>query len=196
MSWLLAESEPVTRVAILAQSDYLPWRSAKVCFENQADFEYLEERHLRDGTARVDSKGVRIRGRRYEMVVVEQPERADPRALKALERLKPGDRRVDGVLSKADLLNLRADVRLHGSNGTDAAGIRYRRMRQGQFDLYFLFNEGEATFNGVAVLPEAGMDRWQVDPHSAKVIERVFEPVRVNLEPHQSTLLITTGPPA
>ena len=196
MSWLLAESEPVVSVAILAQSDYLPWRSAKACFESQVDFEYLDERHLIDGSARVGRDGIRIQGRRYTAVIVEEPERVDRRALKALGRLGDSILRFNQVPTREELERLNYPIRAHGKNGSSTEGIRCRRMRMGACDIYLVFNEGEAPFTGHLILTEAGEHRRLIDPMTAEIVGTVTEPAALNLQPHQTLLIVTTGPPA
>ena len=46
LCWLNTDSEHICNVAILGEADRLPWRAAKVCFQNQRDFNYLETRDL------------------------------------------------------------------------------------------------------------------------------------------------------
>ena len=46
LSWVNTDSRHVCPIAIVCASDELPWRAARVCFENQRDFNYLELRHI------------------------------------------------------------------------------------------------------------------------------------------------------
>jgi len=48
------------------QSDHLPWRAAKVCFESQRDFHYLSLGDLQS-KAVVDDKGIHISGMNYSV---------------------------------------------------------------------------------------------------------------------------------
>ncbi|MHC4229525.1 MAG: glycosyl hydrolase [Planctomycetota bacterium] len=41
LCWLNTDGRHVCSLAILGRNDYLPWRAAKVCFQNQRDFNYI-----------------------------------------------------------------------------------------------------------------------------------------------------------
>jgi hypothetical protein len=69
LSWLNTDSLPLCGLAILGEADRLPWRAAKICFQNQIDFHYLEERDLSEAT--IDSTAVRIAGLEYAALIVE-----------------------------------------------------------------------------------------------------------------------------
>lgn len=50
MSWLMTNIKPVTHVAILTRPGHTPWRVAKLLFEKQIDFHYLDVSYLDDVT--------------------------------------------------------------------------------------------------------------------------------------------------
>jgi len=70
LCWLNTDSQPVCRVAILGLDDVLPWRAARVCFEHQIDFHYLEASRLA-GDAIIARDGVYLADQRYQAVVVD-----------------------------------------------------------------------------------------------------------------------------
>lgn len=70
LCWLNTDSQHQCRVAILSSVNGLPWRSAKVLFENQVDFNYLDEDTLLD-EARVDGQGIWAGDMHYDVLVVE-----------------------------------------------------------------------------------------------------------------------------
>ena len=86
MSWLNTDSQHICHVAILGEANYLPWAAAKVCYQHQRDFNYLEMRHLWED-AEVGPEGIRIAGMHYQALVVDGIERIPPSAQPALERL-------------------------------------------------------------------------------------------------------------
>ncbi len=146
LCWLNTDSKQVCDVAILGLNDYLPWPSAKVCFQNQIDFNYLEARHLWED-AKVDKDGIHIAGMHYKTLVVEPeviiPEEAKS-ALDILEkagrviRWNPGmDSAV--LVSAIDKLTDR-DVKF----GADAKDIRVRHVVKEGLNCYMIFNEGES----------------------------------------------------
>src|SRR5690606_35082627 len=68
-SWLNTHSRHICSLAILGAADHLPWAPAKLCFQHQYDFNYLEERHLWEDAA-VDAGGVHLAGMHYEAVIL------------------------------------------------------------------------------------------------------------------------------
>ena len=68
--WLNTDSQQVCGTAILGLSDFLPWESAKVCFQHQHDFNYLT---IEDLLRRVERArdGLRIAGMTYRALIVE-----------------------------------------------------------------------------------------------------------------------------
>ena len=143
LCWLNTDSKHVCGLAILGVNDYLPWRSAKVCFQHQRDFNYLEARHLWED-AQVDDRGVQIAGMRYRAVIVE--EEAPKQAGAAIEILTKAGRiiRWNQGMSAAELVRaidslVQPDVRV----SPEAPDLRVRHVRKGEKDYYLLFNEGE-----------------------------------------------------
>lgn len=72
LCWINTDSVHVCRVAILGHAFALPWRAAKVCYESQLDFNYVEERLLRE-EAVVDASGIRLGAMHYDVLVVDDP---------------------------------------------------------------------------------------------------------------------------
>jgi hypothetical protein len=147
LSWLNADCQHVCELAILGLSDYLPWRSAKICFEHQFDFNYLEARHLWEDAV-VSPDGIRIAGMLYRALIVEMasPAQAEP----ALQKLQQSGRLIrwnenqpESVLL-ADIERLVAkDVRLIPHH----KDIRIRHVRKQGMDCYLIFNEGEGDIS-------------------------------------------------
>ncbi|MFH1940497.1 MAG: hypothetical protein ABIL68_00205 [bacterium] len=70
LCWLNTDSQHVCQVAIMGLNDFLPWKAAKVCFQNQIDFNYLEARHLWED-AKITAEGIHIAGMLYKAIIVE-----------------------------------------------------------------------------------------------------------------------------
>jgi len=66
LCWLNTDSKHICELAILGLNNHLPWRAAKVCFQNQRDFNYLEARHLWED-AKVNENGIQIAGMQYRV---------------------------------------------------------------------------------------------------------------------------------
>jgi hypothetical protein len=70
LSWINTDSRHICEIAILAGPNFLPHKAAKICFQNQRDFNYLELSQLSDD-ARVDSTGVHIAGMHYKAIILD-----------------------------------------------------------------------------------------------------------------------------
>lgn len=187
LCWLNTDSVPICEVAILGQANRLPWESAKVCFENQIDFNYLEEEFLTRDSA-VTEEGIAVGPMRYTTLVVEEGFETTPGsdAEAALERLAFAGRLVrwSPEAGESALRNaLPAPVSVVPAH----AGLRVRRVRKDGKMYVTLFNEGETPFVGkVEVEGLSGgilvdMDRNEVHPR---------EPgLELELEPHACRVL-------
>ena len=148
LCWLNTDAKHVCEVAVLGYGDYLPWQSAKVCFENQIDFNYLEIRHLWED-ANIVEDGLRIAGMHYSALVVQI--KPTVQATPVLERLVQQGRVInwipedgeDELLSRLDRL-VQKDVVITPAN----QNLRYRHVRKVGIDFYILFNEGEKRLEG------------------------------------------------
>jgi hypothetical protein len=164
LSWLNTNCRHVCHIAILGQSNALPWRPAKVCLERQRDFNYLEERHLWED-ARVDADGIRLRGMCYRALIVEGP--ADSRAEAALAVLDRAGRLVRyrsemapaGLIERLDELAPR-DIRILPA----APGVRVRHIVRARRHVFMLFNETAPAVEMQVELPVTGeatvFDPW------------------------------------
>ena len=89
LCWLNTDCRHVCGVAILGRVDWLPWEPAKVLFQHQRDFNYVEERHLWEDAV-VDAGGIHLAGMRYEAVLaMHEP---DARAGEAIQTLEEAGR--------------------------------------------------------------------------------------------------------
>lgn len=143
LCWLNTDSKHICELAILGLNNHLPWQAAKVCFQNQRDFNYLEARHLWED-AQVDKDGIRIAGMHYRALIieVEPPEKAKP-ALDILDKagrvIRWNDRMEDSKLLRQIDKLLPADVRVQPAS----PDIRVRHVFKNGADYYIVFNEGE-----------------------------------------------------
>ena len=141
LCWLNTDSKHVCELAILGLNDSLPWRAAKVCFQHQRDFNYLEARHLWED-ARVDRDGIHLAGMHYRALVLEEdpPAKAEV-AIKALEdagRVIRWDASMDDAAFVARIDSLiEPDVQVTPAS----PALRVRHVRRGGMDYYLLFNE-------------------------------------------------------
>ena len=88
LSWLNTDSKQVCSLAILCEADWLPDKSAKICYQHQYDFNYLEIRHLWEDS-KIDETGIHISGMDYKVLIIDSlsfmPEKAIPYLKKLAE---------------------------------------------------------------------------------------------------------------
>jgi hypothetical protein len=156
LSWLNTDAQHVCHVAILGKPYRLPWRAAKVCFQHQRDFNYLEERHLWED-ARVDEKGIYIGGMHYRVLIIEDEPNSP--AYPALEILEQGGRiiRYSEDMTDADLI-ARIDRLTPPDIRTvqDVLGLRVRHVVKEGWHCFMLFNETKASAEMTVELPVEG----------------------------------------
>lgn len=192
LCWLNTDSKHVCSLAILGLSDYLPWEAAKVCFQNQRDFNYLEARHLWED-ARVQADGIHIAGMHYKALIVE----FDPAPARAKETLAALERagrlirwdKADGdtsLLAKIDGL-APADVRVLPTT----PDLRLRHVVKEQVDYYIVFNEGQEHIE-FRLRTSAEGRRFVLDPETGR--QSPVEPdAAMQMQPHELKVLKIAG---
>jgi hypothetical protein len=175
MCWLNAEGHHVCDLTILGESNRLPWAAAKVCFQHQRDFSYLEARHLWEDAA-VSQDGIRIAGMHYRALIVEEGTRIPAQARPALEVLC----RAGRVIAWGDVEDpLEGAVVVHTpqelvtaidalcpvdlSIAPHAEDMRYRHVVVDEEHLYIVCNEGMAPVSVDVHVAAQGVLSW-VDP--------------------------------
>jgi hypothetical protein len=143
LCWLNTDSKHICEVAILGLNDQLPWQAAKVCFENQRDFNYLEARHLWED-ARVGPDGIRIADMHYKVLIVE----IDPpaRAKEALKVLERAGRLIRWSKAESEMLLLEkigSLVPLDISILPAMPDLRVRHVVKDRAHYYIVFNEDQ-----------------------------------------------------
>ncbi len=186
LCWLNTDSTHIANVAILGEADRLPWQSAKVCFQNQRDFNYLEVRDLE--TAQVNEEGVFLQGMRYEAVVLEGDYALSNEQKAALEILDRAGRVLhyapgadESLIEALDKIAPR-DLTLISPQ----PDLRYRHVRKEGVDFYLLFNEGESAIEFEVELGVAG-ERFVLEPLTARATP--LEAGRIMLAPHQTKVV-------
>jgi hypothetical protein len=160
---LNTDSRHVCNLAILGLNDYLPWQPAKVCFQHQRDFNYLEARHLWED-ARVDRDGIHLAGMHYRVLVLEEdpPAQARPAVAVLTEagrviRWSPAteDSRFVAQIDKL----IPPDVQV----SPKTPDLRVRHVQKGGVDYYLFFNEGAGVLEFKLDLSAKG-SRVLLDP--------------------------------
>ncbi|MFN2242009.1 MAG: glycosyl hydrolase, partial [Anaerolineae bacterium] len=204
MCWLNTEGHHVCDLAILGESSRLPWAAAKVCYQHQRDFNYLEARHLWED-ATVSQDGIRIAGMHYRALIVEGGTRIPAQARPALEMLCRAGRVIawgnrEDWLEGAAVANTPQDLvaaidalcPVDLSIAPHAEDVRYRHVVVDEEHLYILCNEGMAPVSVDVHVAAQGIASW-VDPwrDEAKPVDGTPS---VTLAPYTTMILCVTPP--
>jgi hypothetical protein len=190
LCWLNTDSRHVCEVAILAQSDAMPWQAAKVLQQHQIDFNYIESRHLWED-ATVDAAGIHLADMTYRALIVDGIEPL-PAAGDALATLTAAGRTIafgpaspaadpdrqtpasadDDLLAALDRLVPRDCICEPGCEP-----LRVRHVVKGNTHWYLLHNEGAEPIDTSVTLAAAGRQRL-IDPMTCEV-SRVGDGLRL-----------------
>lgn len=201
MSWLNTDSRHICDLAILCEATWLPDKSAKVCYQNQRDFNYLEIRHLWED-ANVNSKGIQIAGMTYKAVIIDSLSYLPPRAIPLLKKLARHRHLI--VRDDSKLTSMCRGALVYGTPGELEAAInkltapdiiltpasqniRYRHVEKDGDHYYLLFNEENSEVSTTIGLMIKGKREW-IDPFTAEIlVAEAYE--KVNFKPYEMKLL-------
>ncbi len=207
LSWLNTDSHHVCHHAILCDSVDLPWSAAKVCFQHQRDFNYLEVRHLWED-AEVTPEGITLAGMMYQTLIIDNetmpmtiPERAKP-ALQTLSQagkviiwgqIHPGQADLAhwGAVAVHTPDALRGALDTHAppdlNTATHVPNLRYRHVIKDNVHYYLLNNEGTTPLRTTLTVAAQGEKTW-LDPFTMAE-NRAVRPLNLTLPPYTTHIL-------
>jgi hypothetical protein len=219
LSWLNSDSRQVCDIAIFSDEAFLPDKPAKVLFQHQRDFNYLEVRHL-GNEASISSKGVIIAGMNYKALIIDTISYLPDNAVSLLKKLAKNKHLIINAASKyaswfkGALVYTTYDDLINAVNKLTVAdiyltqpseNIRYRHVKKEGDDYYILFNE-EATDVNTGIRCQASDFRqgdsghqspvagrqYILDPATAKAIEFPENEI-LHFKPHELKILWIPG---
>jgi hypothetical protein len=213
LSWLNTDSRQICDIAILCEATWLPDKPAKILFQNQRDFNYLELRHLRED-AKIHSKGARIAGMTYSTIILDSLSYLPPKARPMLKKLARDRHLIIRSDSKyasqfrgaliyetdEDLINaINETGRPDLSLTVPSENIRYRHVVKGNDHYYIIFNEeaSDVTTGVRLQAPDSYRegDRTWIDPFTAKATPSAVEEI-VTFKPHELRILRVNSTPS
>jgi hypothetical protein len=201
MSWLNTDSRHICDLAILCEATFLPDKPAKVCYQNQHDFNYLEIRHLWE-EATISPKGVHIAGMTYKAVIIDSLSYVPPRAIPLLKKLAKNkhlivrdDSKLTSMCRGALVYGTADELKAAVYKITDpdilltppTENIRYRHVEKYGDHYYMLFNEENIAVSTTIGLKVKGKREW-INPFTAEVLV-AEENETVNFKPYEMKLL-------
>lgn len=201
LSWLNTDSRHLCEIAILGEATWLPDKSAKICFQHQLDFNYLEIRHIWED-AKIDAKGIHIAGMNYGAVILDSLSYLPQKAKPFLKKLAKNGRLLirydsklvptfpsakvyktsDDLISAIDKL-ISTDLFLV----TPSKNIRYRHIVKGADHYYIIFNEEASEVTTKIKIPVPGNRQW-LNPFTSEALY-TSEDEFVNFKPHELKIL-------
>ncbi|MEZ4712877.1 MAG: glycosyl hydrolase [Caldilineaceae bacterium] len=154
--WLLSDCTQVCQVAILTDGNAAAWRAAKVLYQNQIDFIYIDEPAL--AQARVENGALAIGNQRFRTVICDPPDVAGLARL--AEFVQSGGRVLTDwsadTLAAALLQSVERDV-----DFPNAPELRFIHVHKAGYECYFFVNEGEEPIAGAMSLAAVGaLECW------------------------------------
>ena len=204
LSWLNTGSKQVCDLAILCEDAYLPDKSAKICYQHQRDFNYLEIRHLWED-AKTDSKGIHIAGMNYGLVIIDSLSIIPPEAISSLKTLAMNGRLI--INKHADFSSLFKGAKLYQtpdnlvevidkeiipdlSLTTPSEDIRYRHVVKETGNYYIIFNEGSNVVSSKLRITTKG-NRQLLNPATAEAINLEADE-NVSFKPHELKIVMVS----
>lgn len=197
ISWMNAVGKHVCDTAILATATRLPWRAARVLFEHQRDFNYLDGDTLLSH-AQVTADGIQVGDMKYRALVIDGADTLEPAVLDALKPMIDAGKvaaykdeaegvPVTAVDGDALLEHLSAitppDIVLNPSH----PDIRFRHVAIDGCHFYFVTNEGKKMVDAELQVAVHGRRAWW-NPETACVMAE--EPSdRLRIPPYTSRVL-------
>ncbi len=202
LSWLNTDSEQVCEIAILGDANWLPDASAKVLFQNQRDFNYLELSHLVNDVE-IDADGAHIAGMHYRAVILDGLKNLPKEIIPALRKLEAnkqliifGESPFTQIFPKAIVAKDQEELKTAVNKlvkpdlmlNPTSENIRYRHVIKNGVHYYILFNEEETPVRTeVKILVEG--DMYWLDEFSGEA-RKVQKGKLVDFEPHELKIVM------
>ncbi|NUQ62663.1 MAG: hypothetical protein HUU20_09250 [Pirellulales bacterium] len=162
---LLTDSRQVCDVAVLSVANHLPWRAARWLFQNQVDFNYLEDWRLLE-QSKLEGATMQVGAMTYRLVIVDHDEPLAAPVAASLDAFKKAGGLVRYCRSEptAELVSgLHRDLAVE----PPSPDLRYAHVQKYGMDFYLLTNEGEGPIDTAVTFRVRGKAEW-FDPWTAE----------------------------
>lgn len=180
MSYMMSNQINLTNIAVLAEKNHLPFEGIDSFFQNQIEFNYLEDTFLLEGNFTTIDGKLTIAKQSYDMLIVESTYPRSEKIRNILsEFLKHGGQLV--ILNKGENMSTllpqiktsyNRSISLNGNNLND---LRYTEFIKEGKVFYGLSNEGEKkqqltiTFSGSFEDQIEVWDSWKGEIRTVKI---------------------------
>jgi len=176
LSWLMTDSVNQAQIAVLCEEDSLPWKIVKPLYEQQIEFNYLEEELLNQCV--IKNGEIHIAKQHYQMILVEDASKFSEQTLQFLESFQRNGGFVLILEQDTSLDTISQDV-LHVIEQEielipSCQDIRLSLVEKAGQLFYLLVHEGEESFEGRLQLNRVGsIEKW--DPWEGNIEQLAVE---------------------
>ncbi len=172
MCFMMTDSVNTTSIAVLCRADSLPVDTVKPLYENQIEFNYLEEELISDGTSTVSDGKIKIASQCYDTLIAEDISMLSPE-IKKLTKCgvkvivyNPGGAEVDsGIISVQSFDEILTYLKKDLVIIPECKDLRVSHIIKDGEHFYILVNEGENAVTGDVTVFAGGeisvFDPWQ-----------------------------------
>lgn len=192
VSWLLSDGVEVCDVAILTDGNHAAWAAAKVLYQNQIDFLYIDTQALTG--AQVAGDALIIGTQRFRAIICDPPAVITHPLL--VQFAQAGGLVVNDWQAETLVETLESAVG-RDLHWPDAPDLRFLHYRKGGRDFYLLVNEGETVVQGELSLAATGaLEYWNpldgaTMPWPAVIrADRLYTHLHL---PRRATAILTVG---
>lgn len=211
MCYIMTDSYNTTSVAVLCEEDHLPWKIVKPLYENQIEFNYLENNLLSGDSAVIEEGNIFISKQRYSVIVIEDVGTLTEAVDKKLNSFianggnviiynpKNKQHNLEGAFEIKEIEDIISNLRSVITNEISIVphnnNLRISHIVKDKAHFYCLVNEGESEINGEVYIGTVGdvekWDPWKGTIGNAEVKELREEGVIVpiNLNFRESLIL-------
>jgi hypothetical protein len=201
MCSVMSDSYNTTPIAVLCEEDFLPWHIVKPLYENQIEFNYLEDNLIIKG-CNIEKGEITIEKQSYKLLIIEDPAMlSEELSLKLQGFINAGGKVVicnpsnkkyalkgsieltsfEQIVEVVDKLSMR-ELKLLSEN----SNLRVSHIVKNGVHFYCLVNEGEGSIESDICLNTIGYvekwDPWTGNMTMAEVKEVTPEGVVVNIK--------------
>jgi hypothetical protein len=177
MSYLMTDSYNYAQVAVLCEANHLPWKMVKPLYENQIEFNYLENELLVSEDCKVEENNFKIGNQTYKLLLIEDTDLIDENnSTKIQEISKMGGRIIVYNPDKREL-GIKNVINMSAFNEipeilktvmnrdvitlTDAKDLRVSHINKNNYEFYIFINEGENEIISPIRLKALGhIEKW------------------------------------
>ncbi|NMA83768.1 MAG: hypothetical protein GX962_07895 [Epulopiscium sp.] len=186
MSWLMTDSINQTSIAVLCEAQYLPWKTVKPLYQNQIEFNYLENEILQSSACKIEADSLIIEKQRYNVLIIEDMDMIDEENTDKLQQMIDNGINVVVYNPQNEKVNLIGYEKLSSINeivplldkmivreiqlGEPNEDLRISHVTKENQHFYLLVNEGEEQIQSTLRLAREGaIEIW--DPWNGCIKE-------------------------